>query len=122
MIIASTSCTVEGAAAAVGIHVSTLHDWQARGLVEESGRFHEFSKALACARAKSEASLAAMVAQAGKTDWRAAAWILERRFPFQWGRPLAIAREVEEMMKLSDEELTQRITLNWEAPHPDEEA
>jgi len=40
----------------------------------------------ALGQATSEVVLVAQVASAAKTNWRAAAWLLERRFPERWGR------------------------------------
>lgn len=36
--------------------------------------------------ATSEARLLIYVAQAARSSWRAAAWLLERRYPERWGR------------------------------------
>src|SRR5262245_16412631 len=33
-----------------------------------------------------EAALVSAIAAAGRRDWRAAAWVLERRWPERWGR------------------------------------
>jgi transposase-like protein len=96
-LIASTGCTVEGAAAAVDLDARTIYDWRSRGLVEQSGRFHQFSQALMRARAKSEATLVASIATAAKGDWRAAAWLLERRFPDQYGNRLTLIKRLEQM-------------------------
>jgi len=46
--------------------------------------------------------MAAIVATAAKTDWRAASFILERRFPDTWGNRLALVKQLE---KMSDDEL-----------------
>jgi hypothetical protein len=40
----------------------------------------------ALARATEETRLVAYVASAASKNWRAAAWILERRYPDRWGR------------------------------------
>jgi hypothetical protein len=48
----------------------------------------------ALARATSEERLVALVAQAATKNWRAAAWILERRYPERWGPERLRARDV----------------------------
>lgn len=96
-LIAATGCTVEGAAAAVDVAASTVYEWRSRGLIERKGRFAEFAEALMRARAKSEAALVASIATAGKTDWRAAAWILERRFPDQYGNRVTLIKRLGQM-------------------------
>lgn len=96
-IIAATSCTIEGAAAAVGVDYSTVKRWRARGMIEESGPYHAFCAAIMRARAKSEPTLAALIASAAKDDWRAAAWILEHRFPDQYGNRLTLIKRLGQM-------------------------
>jgi hypothetical protein len=39
------------------------------------------------AQATREERLVALVAHAARTNWRAAAWLLERRFPGRWAKP-----------------------------------
>jgi hypothetical protein len=48
----------------------------------------------ALARATREERLVALVAQAATKNWRAAAWILERRYPERWGPERLRARDV----------------------------
>jgi len=106
-LIATTACSLEAAAAAVGVDDSTIKRWRARGLIEETGPFRAFCAALSRARARSEAPLAAIVAKAAQQDWRAAAWILERRFPDTWGAQVNLVRRFERM---SEEELDAYLT------------
>jgi hypothetical protein len=76
---------LEIAAAACGIHRSTLHRWLERGEQQSHGMYREFY--LAVERAQSEAELRDMllIGKAAATDWRAAAWRLERRAPRRYG-------------------------------------
>ncbi|HEV2109222.1 MAG TPA: hypothetical protein VGR16_13245 [Thermomicrobiales bacterium] len=71
------------AAEAAGIHYDTFNEWQ-------QGRFPrgadrqlkaEFSDQLTRAKGQSAARLTALISNAATDDWRAAAWLLERRFP-----------------------------------------
>jgi hypothetical protein len=62
-----------------------------------------FSQAIAQARAKARQSLIKVVKEAAITDWRAAAWILERSYREEYGKSWA------------DEHPAQRIELNISA-------
>lgn len=103
---------VETAAAACGVSKVTLYDWLKRGARAKAGKFRDFSDAVAEATARAEARdlLAIDRAAAGhdvvkttrkvgsdktveetttttrESDWRAAAWRLERKYPDRWGR------------------------------------
>ena len=96
------ACSLDAAAAQAGIHPSTLYRWLAQGRQEAAGAFRELHQAVTAAKARSEVALARLVAQAGEKDWRAAAWLLERRFPDDYGSQLTILKRLEQM---SDEEL-----------------
>ncbi|HYW88566.1 MAG TPA: hypothetical protein VFB50_12400 [Chloroflexota bacterium] len=68
--------TLKAACACAGVTEETLASWRRR--------FLDFSECLTRAIAESEASLVASIRQAGAADWRASAWLLERRWPDQW--------------------------------------
>jgi hypothetical protein len=76
---------VETAAAAAGISRDTFYDWLKRG-ANGKAPYAEFSAAVDQALAESEARDLATILAASKTQWQAAAWRLERRFPDRYGR------------------------------------
>lgn len=69
---------LETAARYAGVSYDTLNEWRKR--------FPEFSEAVEKARADAEARNVAVLQQAARTKWQAAAWWLERSFPGRWGR------------------------------------
>lgn len=88
------------AALLAGICERTFYYWKRRGALErerleEKGArsrqreipFLEFLQSLELANAKAQLVLVARIQQAA-TDghWRAAAWLLERRYPDEWGQ------------------------------------
>jgi hypothetical protein len=76
---------VETAAAAAGISRDTFYNWLKRG-AEGKAPYAAFAEAVEQAIAESEARDLATVLAASKTQWQAAAWRLERRFPERYGR------------------------------------
>lgn len=76
----------EDAASVAGIALSTFYDWKARGEKAKSGKFKQFSEALKKAEAEGEQMLLARIQKAGREQWQANAWILERRHRAKWGR------------------------------------
>jgi hypothetical protein len=75
------------AARACGITATTVYRWMKRGEAEPEGPFGEFCTALKRADAAAEAGwLQPVTAAAERGDWKAAAWLLERRHPQKWGR------------------------------------
>ena len=72
----------EAAANVAGIHVATLYAWLSRGKEESEGLYFELAERLK--RSESMAQLRALksIQDASETDWRSAAWLLERRFGF----------------------------------------
>jgi len=53
----------------------------------------ELVERLEVARAEGEARGIATIAQAARSTWQAAAWLLERQYPERWGRPAQRADE-----------------------------
>jgi transposase len=82
--------TFKDAAAIAGISYDTLNNWRGRGLRDEKGGFFEFCHALTRAEAEGIESLVRRIHEASETDWRAAAWLLERRRPEVYGRKALI--------------------------------
>lgn len=70
--------TLRLAAASAGISLDTLARWRKR--------FAAFADRLTEAEGKAAVRPLALIAEAAKRDWRAAAWLLERRFPEEYGR------------------------------------
>jgi len=80
-----TACEVADVAAATG------WEWLARGMDRDPDRpttpdFAEFAEALTRARARAEMREVQLIVKHAEDDWRAAAWMLERRAPERYGR------------------------------------
>jgi hypothetical protein len=82
-----TGVSADVAAAAVGIAPRTYYRWMAMGETARSGCHRAFRDAVDQAKAESEVELVSRLETAARNgSWRAAAWLLERRFPERWGR------------------------------------
>jgi hypothetical protein len=76
----STSCQL------VGVDYSTVRRWLGLGKKENEGVFHDFYLAFTRAKAVAERRLVKTIVTAGPEDWKAAAWLLERRHPDKYGK------------------------------------
>ena len=70
----------------VDIDESTLYRWLTAGETQVRGQFCEFRKDFMRAIADSAEVLLNQIRVKAPTDWRAAAFMLERRFPDDYGR------------------------------------
>jgi hypothetical protein len=77
---------METAAAYAGISKDTFYRWLKRGARAKSGIYKNFHDAVEKALAESEVRDVMIIANAAATDWKAAAWRLERKFPERWGK------------------------------------
>lgn len=107
---------IETAAAYAGVSKDTLYQWLKRGARSKSGIYRQFSDAVEKALAEAEMRDVMLVGRAAETNWQAAAWRLERKFPERWGRRDRVSMEHSgevhhthkiDLSKLSDEELTE---------------
>ena len=78
--------TYENACAAAGIDYATFRRWMVRGEAESRGQFSQFCEVITRAEAEAEHNAITIIRKAAETDWRAAVWWLERRFPHRWGK------------------------------------
>jgi|TARA_R100000655_G_scaffold9952_1_gene24440 hypothetical protein len=75
-------CTYSIAANFAGIHESTLFAWLARGRDGDEGIYKDFYRVVKHAEAQSAIRALDILVKASEDDWRAAAFILERRHKF----------------------------------------
>jgi transposase len=76
--------TLQVACMKAGIVYDTMRGWLEQA--EKGGAYSVFSVELARAREEAEEVLVGEIKKAARQDWRAAAWMLERRFPDRWGK------------------------------------
>ena len=86
---------LDTAATAAGVHKTTLHRWLRLGREQKRGRYKKFVEAVEKAQGEAEARDVALIAKQAPTDWRAAAWRLERRAPRRYGQRVQISIEEE---------------------------
>tara|TARA_Y100001973_G_scaffold99763_1_gene159497 strand:- start:164 stop:574 length:411 start_codon:yes stop_codon:yes gene_type:complete len=79
----SEGLTITASCGLVGIDRTTFYKWKQN--------YPEFKKAVDGARPIIEANMLQKIKDQAQTDWRAAAWILERRFP----EDFSLKREVD---------------------------
>ncbi len=96
------------AAQLAGISEATLQGWIAKGRQAPHGQYVEFLKKLEGARGEGEKELVDIIKAAvnanGDADWRAAAWLLERRWRDEYSRKAQEHRRAEaEIRKLEAE-------------------
>lgn len=88
--------TINDACDLVGIDKSTFHKWKVRG---EQGdpKYVEFLASVRAAMAGWKAARLKEIQEAknnaGNPDWRARAWLLQHRYPEEYGRREVIAHE-----------------------------
>ena len=104
--------TLTDACRAAGVDISTFYTWQNKAKVNPDYAF--FNDKVDEARAQGERMLAGRITEHSKKDWRAAAWLLERRNNAVWGRKDVISlfqmeRLRKDLEKVTDEELAQIV-------------
>ncbi|MBF0607433.1 MAG: hypothetical protein SFH39_00965 [Candidatus Magnetobacterium sp. LHC-1] len=77
-----------------GIHYDTFRRWMQKGEKEKTGIYRNLYNVIKKALADNEIRLIAIIQKAAEVDWKAAAWMLERKYPDNWGRHLLFQSEV----------------------------
>ena len=72
--------------ARAGVNPATFYRWLEKGETAKSGAFREFCDTVSRAKADSAMRLVSQITLQAPTDWRAAAFMLERRFPDDYGK------------------------------------
>jgi hypothetical protein len=79
--------SVAMAAVRAGTDDSTVSKWKARGIKEGEGPYFTFFNDLQRAEADCQLALLLTVKAASRVSWQAAAWMLERKWYKEFGRP-----------------------------------
>ena len=82
----SIGLTHKLAAQRAGVGESTFYQWMAKGKEARSGQYREFADEVMRAEATGASRLLGQITIQASADWRAAAWILERRHPDDYGK------------------------------------
>lgn len=90
---------IETACALADVTYRCFREWVKQGQAEGEGEFFQFSQDVTRAMADAEAKSIAMVRTHSADDWRAAAWILERRHPDRWANTQRVKLEVEKEIR-----------------------
>ncbi|MBD2076215.1 hypothetical protein H6F86_20510 [Phormidium sp. FACHB-592] len=90
---------IEPSCAYAGVSYVSVRNWMNKGEQATSGEFRDFYSAVTNAIAQAEISTAAHIKGAGKDDWRASAWLLERRHPDRWSNTQRVKIEVEKELE-----------------------
>lgn len=106
---------VQYAAMACGISKVTYYKWLKIGNASRSGIYYEFVNAIHRATAIAHSRSAIAIASAQQGDWRAAAFVLERRFPKEWGKHDKL--EIDATTKITVEERRQNMQAVVAKPH-----
>lgn len=94
------------AAAFAGVDRRTFHRWMARGAEENAGIHAELRRAVIDAESRAKIAAMGSIQKAAQGDWRAAAWILERRHPAQFSdrsQLFLIAKTMEQIEAAAEE-------------------
>ena len=87
----------------LGIGESTWYRWMEQGEQANRGRYREFWEAIKKAETEAEIQALRGVLAAGKTNWQAYAWYLERKFPDKYGRRERLEADVSHSGQVSHE-------------------
>lgn len=77
---------IDHAAARAGVSRATVYAWLDKGKNQSTGLYRDFLDAVMQARADAVIRNVALIQNAARNDWRAAAWYLERTLPEMYGR------------------------------------
>lgn len=101
------------AAEAVGINEATLYRWLQQGGGEHPVKlYREFREAITRAEAGAVMAAVGVVRFAGRTNWQAMTWWLERRYPDEWGRKDRV--EVMDVVRREAKKLADEMGLDAE--------
>ena len=107
----------ETACASAGVARKTLEMWLERAKGgPHSTRYKRFAEALDKAEAENESITVSAIIFAGKQDWRALAWVLERRGAQRWNSKRAAEKKDESRKGTLSDLIALHLERSDEAP------
>ncbi len=103
---------IDVAANYVGVSRRIVYKWIEDGRAADGGRLAVFADLVDQALASAELRLQLVVKKEAQSNWKAAAWLLERRFPERWG-PRRV--EVERPPAMSADEYAREVRVSLKA-------
>ena len=101
----ATGCYRETAAEYAGIGVSTFYRWMEQGEADiehdRQSPYRELLEAIKLAESHAEVEALELIRSAAKKTWTAAAWLLERKKPDQWGRRVKVDTGAEHGQRIA---------------------
>ena len=88
------------AAPASGVSYNTAKEWLAKGKAGDPN-YVDFYKAIETARARWVAGAVLRISKAATKEWKAAAWLLERRYPEMFGQRTKLDAKLQHQGQVS---------------------
>jgi transposase len=101
---------LEDAAGYVGVDPTTIHNWLKRGREARTGVFREFHDAVKRALAEQKVNSIQVITRASAKHWKAAAWLLARRYPEEYGSKQTITVQVQRGVEQILESVREHMT------------
>lgn len=114
----------------LGIGESTWYEWLQRGREgKRKSIYTEFAEAIKKAEVAAELRAVSGIMAAGRRNWTAYAWYLERKFPDRWGQKTKVQQEISgpegkpiqmevDLSRLSDKELRDLVAIKRKLERP----
>ena len=99
--------TYAAASEAAGVAYETFNEW----MKDTRPKFVKFSEAVRQANGRARTDLVRKIRKAGDKDWRALAWILERRFKAEYGNGLDLTTNGEKITEIGIKHIDYRTGI-----------
>jgi hypothetical protein len=87
--------TQRDASILIGVDETTFCRWVRKGAAAKSGRYYQFVQGLTHARIEGKQELVDGIREAGRKDWRARAWLLERQHAAEYSRQVMVQGQLQ---------------------------
>lgn len=104
----------------LGVPYNTFRRWMSLGRKHKDGIYGQFRAGVMAAESRSQNNLLGRITAASSEDWKAAAWILERKFPDLYGAYRGELGELKRQIKSMEREVA-KVSIGPAEQLPDQE-